>query len=258
MPLRLPAPEPGPAAPPFWRPPAGHFPEGAWFGLTTRLGGASEGAYSGLNLGLGVGDEEARVGLNRARVRTALGLGEDEPRRLHQVHGCRLVLPDEAPESADGFLLRAGDPWAAVSAADCAAVGIVARDGSVGTLLHSGWRGAAAGIATVAVERLAELGHGPRSLLAAVSPCLHACCFEVGPEVAALFPGEHLSLHRSGKQALDLPGVIAATLRRAGIPEESIHVAAECTSCAADRYYSHRRDRGITGRHWGLLALAGR
>jgi copper oxidase (laccase) domain-containing protein len=125
-------------------------------------------------------------------------------------------------------------------------------------VVHSGWRGAAAEIAAAAVERLARLGHDPRTLSAAVSPCLHACCFEVGPEVVALFAGEHLPPHRSGKHALDLPGAIAATLRRAGLPAESIHLAEECTSCSAGRYYSHRRDHGVTGRHWGLLALAGR
>jgi len=256
--MSLRSPLPDPAAPVFWRPPRGFLPEGAWFGLATRLGGSSTGAYAELNLGLGVGDDEARVEENRARVRVALGLQGDEPRRLHQEHGRRLVLPGQAPCTADGFLVRAGDPWAAVSAADCAAVAIVARDASAGAVVHSGWRGAAAEIAAAAVERLAEWGHDPATLVAAVSPCLRACCFEVGPEVAALFAAEHLRPHPSGKQSLDLPGAIAATLRRAGLPARSIHLAEACTSCDSERFYSHRRDRGVTGRHWGLLALAER
>jgi YfiH family protein len=254
MPLRSPLSESDGAL--WWRPPAGALPEGAWFGLTTRIGGVSRGPYAALNLGLGVGDQDSRVETNRSRVRTALRMSPDEPRRLHQEHGRRLVLPDEAPCTADGFLTRSGEPWVAVSAADCAAVAVVARDASDAALVHSGWRGAAAEIVGVAVARLVERGHPPRTLYAAVSPCLHACCFEVGPEVAVLFAEEHLRPHPGGKHALDLPGVIVATLRRAGVPAESIHAAGACSACDRDRFFSHRRDRGITGRHWGLLALA--
>jgi hypothetical protein len=73
--------------------------------------------------------------------------------------------------------------------------------------------------------------------------------------VAALFAREQLRPHASGRSALDLPGAIAASLRAAGLPAEAIHAAPECTSCDADRFFSHRRDRGLTGRHWGLLHL---
>jgi len=249
---------PGGRPPPFWRPPAGALPPGVWFGLTTRAGGASEGPFASLNLGLGVGDAEPRVEENRARVRAALDIGAEGPARVHQEHGTRLVGPLDVPATADGFLVRSGDPWVAVSTADCAAVAIVAPDGAAGTLLHSGWRGSAAGIAAAAVEALRSLGHEPRALRASIGPCLHACCFPVGPEVAALFGPELLRPHPAGRPALDLPGAIARTLREAGLREEAIHAAEECTACEADRFYSHRRDRGVTGRHWGLLRLPAR
>jgi hypothetical protein len=242
----------------FWRPPEDALPPGAWFGLTTRSGGMSEGAFASLNLGLGVDDDPSRVEENRARVRAALGFRRDEPARVHQEHGRRLVTPPEAPTTADGFLVRAGDPWVAVSAADCAAAAIVSEDGAAGALLHCGWRGAVAEIAAAAVEALGGLGHDPGSLRASISPCLHACCFPVGPEVAASFPPEHLRAHPSGRPALDLPGAIAAMLRRAGVPAGSILTAPECTACDTVRFFSHRRERGLTGRHWALLHLPGR
>ena len=248
-------PAPREDAPGFWRPPEDALPTGVWFGLTTRSGGVSGGIFASLNVGLGVDDEPARVGENRARVRAALGLGDHEPARVHQEHGRRIVAPRDAPTRADGFLVRAGDPWVAVSAADCAAVAIVAADGSAGALLHSGWRGAAAGISAAAIAELRALGHDPRSLRASIGPCLHACCFPVGPEVVALFPPAHFRPHASGRPGLDLPGAIAATLRDEGLPVKSIHAASECTACDAARFFSHRRERGLTGRHWGLLHL---
>jgi hypothetical protein len=108
-----------------------------------------------------------------------------------------------------------------------------------------------------AVGELERLGHDPAALRVSIGPCLHACCFPIGPDVAALFANEHLRPHPTGQPALDLPGAIASSLRGAGVPRGAIHVAGECTSCEAGRFYSHRRDRGVTGRHWGLLHLPG-
>src|SRR5437016_12794894 len=82
--------------------------------------------------------------------------------RVRQVHGTRIVTPAESPAEAlaeaDGILVRAGDPWVAVSVADCAPVALVARDGSHAALLHSGWRATRGKIAGAGVRMLAERG----------------------------------------------------------------------------------------------------
>ncbi|MBI4364877.1 MAG: laccase domain-containing protein [Candidatus Latescibacteria bacterium] len=240
--------------PAMWRPPEGLFPANAWFGMTLRRGGGSSGPYASLNLGLEVGDDRGSVLRNRALVLTALGIDGAGPARLHQVHGSRIVKPFEAPCRADGFFLEPEDPWAAVSAADCAPVAIVARTGAFGALLHSGWRGARDRIAALAARLLVERGVEATDLRAAIGPCIHACCYPVGPEVAGDFPREVLRPHPAGV-ALDLPLAIARALTEAGLPGDAIHAAPECTSCRADDFYSHRRDRGVTGRHWALLRL---
>jgi YfiH family protein len=224
--------------------------------MTTRAGGASRGPYASFNVSLGVGDEAPAVEANRARLRDAVGFPHRTPILLHQVHGDAIVLPGETPAEADGFLVGRGDPWVAVTTADCAPVAVVAEDGSRGALLHSGWRGALAGIAPRAVERIGAHGVVPESLRAVVGPCIHACCFPVGDDVAARFDARLHRPHPSGRTAIDLPEAIRTSLIGAGVPAGSIHVAEECTSCRADRFYSHRRDRGVTGRHWALLRLA--
>ncbi len=240
----------------LWRPPAGSLPDGAWFGMTTRRGGHSQGPYASFNVGLGVGDEEAAVAANRAVLRAALGYPEKTPALLHQVHGDTLVRPTKTPVKADGFLLRGEDPWVAVATADCAPVAIVARDGKRGALLHAGWRGTVAGIAARAVKECAVEGTRARELRAVVGPCIHACCFPVGPEVARQFDPSLRRRHAGGQEAVDLPGAIRASLMEAGVPASRIHVAAECTACDAEHFFSHRRDQGVTGRHWAFLHLA--
>ncbi|HKO22566.1 MAG TPA: laccase domain-containing protein, partial [Candidatus Eisenbacteria bacterium] len=64
--------------------------------------------------------------------------------------------------------------------------------------------------------------------------------------------------HPTGQPSLDLPGAIAAALAAAGVPAGRIETAPECTASEPARFFSHRRDRGLTGRHWALLHLAPR
>jgi YfiH family protein len=244
---------PGPAI--FWRPRDGRLPDNAWFGMTTRIGGVSAGPYATLNLGLAVGDQKEAVIENRKRMRAAAGVPEDGPRMPRQVHGTTIIIPAEAGSEADGVLVRAGDPWVAVTVADCAPVAVVAEGAAQGALLHSGWRGSRDGIAVRAVERLTRDGAPPASLSVSIGPCIHACCYPVGPDVAKAVPASVLVPHPGGRFALDLPELIVLSLIGAGIDRARIDVAPECTSCLRDRFYSHRRDAGITGRHWALLRL---
>lgn len=244
------------AGPVFWSAPRGALPSGARFVMTTRLGGVSRGSYASLNVGLRVGDREEAVLENVARIRAALEMGGEEPLRVRQVHGAALVDAGGAGSAADGILLRAGDPWAAVGVADCAPVALAAADGSRGALVHSGWRGTLDGIAVRAALALERSGSPLEALHVVIGPCIHVCCYPMGPETAGRFPASLIQPHSSGGFALDLPGAIAASLIGAGVPRARIAIAPECTACLPERFYSHRRDRGTTGRHWMLLRLA--
>jgi polyphenol oxidase len=87
---------------------------------------------------------------------------------------------------------------------------------------------------------------------AAVGPGIGGCCYEVGPEVAERFADVPGAL--DGRM-LDLRRVIAARLASAGV--ERIEHLDRCTSCEPERYFSHRRDGGVTGRQAGLCVLTG-
>jgi hypothetical protein len=246
----------------FWRPPEGHLPPNVWFGLPTRQGGASTGPYASLNLGLRVGDDEASVLENRRRLRATAGLSDRDPVMVLQVHGRTIVPAEEAARrgrvEADGLLVAEGDPWVGVSAADCAPVAVAEPGGRRAALLHCGWRGARDGIPAAAVDLLRVAGFDPATLVAAIGPCLHACCFPIGPEVAAEFDPSHLRPHPIGQPSLDLPRAIVDGLVAAGVHPARIATSPECTACHAERWFSHRRDRGVTGRHWALLRIASR
>ena len=61
------------------------------------------------------------------------------------------------------------------------------RTGAVAAV-HAGWRGAAAGTATAALDALShEFGSRPDDVIVAIGPRIGACCYEVGSELVDAF-----------------------------------------------------------------------
>jgi polyphenol oxidase len=221
--------------------------------FSTRNGGVSEGPYESLNLGILTDDDPLKVSENRRRLAAAGGL---EPARIAmgwQVHGTDLrewstapqvgfAAPGSALPRVDGHLTALRGLGLLVLVADCYPVAL--SDGARAIMLHCGWRGLAGGILEDAIERF------DGAPAAAVGPGIGGCCYEVGPEVLRAFAG--LDGVARGRM-LDLRAVIAHKLDAAGVRDVA-HVA-QCTSCRPDLYFSHRRDRGLTGRQAGLVVL---
>ncbi|MEA2289729.1 MAG: purine-nucleoside/S-methyl-5-thioadenosine phosphorylase / adenosine deaminase [Solirubrobacteraceae bacterium] len=205
--------------------------------FTTRRGGVSEGPFASLNLGLWTDDDPERVRANRARVER---LGGGRLAQAHQVHGTTVVEadPDVVPD-ADGHVTAQPGVAPVVLVADCVPVALVAPE-AVG-VLHAGWRGLAGGILGEGVDRLRALGAS--TIAAAIGPGAGPCCYEVGPEV-------HAAFGTSGR-TVDLKAIARARLEEAGV--EAVHDCGLCTMCDPERFFSHRRDGGITGRQAGVV-----
>jgi YfiH family protein len=220
--------------------------------FSTRRGGASTGAFASLNLGWITGDEPASVYENRRRLaRTA----DFEPANVltgFQVHGAEILRteqpaegvpylrPPADPPEVDGHATSTPGLAPLVLVADCLPVALSGSQGVA--MLHCGWRGLAAGI----VERGAR---EVNATAAAIGPGIGPCCFEVGEEVLAEFADLGAGVVRD--RMLDLPEVAARKLAVAGV--EAVDRAALCTSCNPELFFSHRRDRGGTGRQAGAV-----
>jgi YfiH family protein len=209
--------------------------------FTTRRGGVSEGPYASLNLGPWTDDDPAHVAANRERVRALAGGA-----RLaqgHQVHGTRVVVDAGDVDDADGQVATAPGAAPIVLVADCLPIALVAPEAVAA--LHAGWRGLAGGIVAEGVGTLRRAGASRIS--AAIGPGARACCYEVGDEVRAAFG--------TTGRTLDLALIAAGQLAAAGVDE--VHDTGLCTICATDeagpRFFSHRRDGGVTGRQAGVV-----
>jgi YfiH family protein len=229
---------------------------GATAAFSTRLGGVSSGPFESLNLGILTGDDSGLVRENRRLLAAALKLDPAEVVIARQVHGAEIAVHDgpqrpspfsepgaPIPE-VDGHVLHGAGLTGLVFVADCLPVALAGPRGAA--LLHCGWRGLAGGIVAKGAQAVGATA-------AAIGPGIGRCCYEVGEQVLDAFAdlGEGIADGRM----LDLEEVTRRSLADAGV--ERIESAGICTSCEADLFFSHRRDRGRTGRQAGLLTIDG-
>jgi YfiH family protein len=228
-------------------------------GFSLREGGVSLGLLSSLNFSEAVGDSAANVQENVRRLGAAAGYLPGGLVTLRQVHGSRVVRAGAgARVEADGIWTdEATGTWVGVTAADCVPVLLSTADGRLVAAVHSGWRGTELRVAARAVQALVQQGARASSLRAAVGPCIQACCYEVSAELASRFGGHFgAEVVRDGgvRPHLDLSRAVRGTLLAAGLLPENVDTFEACTMCEALRFFSHRREGGVTGRHLAFVA----
>jgi len=221
--------------------------------LTERVGGTSSGPFAQLNLGRSTADNADVVRANETAVLAALGL-PDRVARLRLEHGTRILTVEEPGlhGMADGIMTCRRDLVLWLTVADCYPVALTA--GSWRALGHCGWRGVAAGLPEALVSALRQAA-GVDSVRAWIGPGIGSCCYQVGPEVSAAFPASAiLAPARDGANPrLDLRSDITRRFRQAGLADSEIAISSACTSCAPERFFSHRRDGVPSGRMAALL-----
>lgn len=230
--------------------------------FTTRYGGVSEGYLSSLNLGIHRGDKPENVRKNYEILGEALGFDVEKLVFTRQTHtdivrvvderNCGEGLLREVEPECDALVTNTPGLVLAAFTADCTP--ILLHDGVTGAVgaVHAGWRGTVADIAGKAVRTMErEFGSRPGDIRAAIGPNIGVCCFETHadvPNAVRAVLGEEAEAYivpDGEKFRVDLKGVNAALLRRAGVRD--IEISDACTACRPDRFWSHRQvgnDRG--------------
>jgi len=246
----------------------------AWLrhGFSTRAGGLST-VYGGwdLNLGFTKDDNQAAVAGNRAMfLRAVAGDEAAELVTLRQVHGTAVRTVSAGEErgviEADGLMTAAAGLMLGVQAADCVPVLVADTRQRVVAGFHAGWRGTAAGIVELGIEEMRrEFESKAEDLIAAVGPAIGACCYSVGEEVRGAFAGRfpyaaELFTWREDGMHVDLWEANRRQLVGAGLGADRVTVVGECTGCArvdgGRKYFSHRAERGFTGRAMGMIGIS--
>lgn len=225
---------------------AGRAPSwGVSVAFTDREGGVSRAPFDSLNLAARVGDDPGAVAENRARVASAAGFELDALRVAKQIHGADVLEVGRSDATvageADVLTTRERGVTIGILTADCTPV-VLAGYGAV-AVAHAGWRGLVAGAVEAAVAAVGDVR------AAWVGPSIHACCYQVGPEVVEAFRERDLPV--AAPDRVDPGGAAVSALRRCGV--EHIARSTDCTSCDL-RYFSYRRD-GLTGRQGAFVTL---
>jgi len=231
-------------------------------GFTTRFAG---------NAALHVGDDAAAVIERRRAIAAALGWPFEAWTCGEQVHGShvRVVRKEDAGSGrmdrtsacsdTDALIANEPDVLLVQFFADC--VPLYFHDPTTGAigLAHAGWKGAVADIAGQTVRGMAEAyGTRPSDLRAAIGPSIGACCYEVDEAVirhVREIPAVErvLTPSRPGKEMLDLKQLNRHFMIKAGIMPDRIELSSWCTGCRTDIFFSHRKEKGATGRMMSWL-----
>lgn len=232
----------------------------------TRQGGCSPDPWNTLNLGGTVGDDPTRVRENRNRALLALERAPESIYDVWQVHGVNVAIaesprPPEAPHlQADTILTNIPGITLLMRFADCVPILLHDPVHMVVGMVHAGWMGTVLGTVRVAVEAMqTHYGSNPGDILAGIGPSIGPDHYEVGPDVVAqvrqAFGQSSYSLlsGHAGATHFDLWAANRLTLEKAGV--QQIELSGLCTACHTTDWYSHRAERGHTGRFGAIIAL---
>ncbi|WP_353721704.1 peptidoglycan editing factor PgeF [Dyadobacter sp. 676] len=225
---------------------------------STRHGGVSTGHYASLNLG-GSQDTPENIMQNNLIFFGALGIPFENVAKAHQVHGTDVVTVTEPGrfEDFDALVTNVKGIQLAVTVADCTP--ILVHDPATGAVaaIHAGWRGTVGGIVGKTLAAMtANYGTRAENCVGYVGTCIDERSFEVGDDVSQHFaPAYKRWDENAGKFFVDLKTSNRDQLIRCGVKPENIEVSPYSTVIHNHDYFSHRAEKGLTGR---LLVTIGR
>lgn len=225
--------------------------------VTTRSGGESSPPFDSLNLGGTLGDRPYAIRRNRKLLLDALDIPPRSLARTGQIHGAEIAVVTRGGHypGFDGFATATRGLALAISTADCYSVVIYSPPERALAALHVGRRGAEAGIVGRALDIMRERFRiDPAYAIAVVGPGVCGACYTVSREDALRFPKE-VRRCRDGQWRLDLAAFIRRDLAAGGIRRRNVFSSRLCTACTPSLFFSHRRDGGVTGRHWTIAVL---
>jgi YfiH family protein len=237
---------------------------GLLHGFMGRRGGKSVGRYAGLNVSYRVGDDNQVVSQNVCDMKLAIGIHDGKVVTMQQVHGDNIIeITDKKIKeagAADGMVTAQHGVYLGVLTADCVPLLFIAPKQKLAAAVHAGWRGTLAGIAEKTVRLFkSQYDVAASELEVALGPSIGVCCYEVNDDVAGPLMKKWGSLTtpsiavKNGKSFVNLSRLNRDILRESGVPGKQLFQVGPCTRCAAEDFFSYRREGGETGRQISVV-----
>ncbi|HOY13524.1 MAG TPA: peptidoglycan editing factor PgeF [Saprospiraceae bacterium] len=226
---------------------------------STRFGIYEKGLYPSFNLGESVGDDAQVVELNKTHFCNLLGHKLGQLAKSKQVHGHEVLKVDKPGryEGYDALMSNVPQIILAVTIADCVPILLYCPEKDAIAAIHSGWKGTASNIIEKTVHAMQKAyGVSPKNIHAFIGACISHKNYEVGFEVASHFDQNFYSpSQNSEKFLLDLKGICRNQLINLGVYSHQIEVSEYCTVDNNELFYSHRFEKGNTGRMLAAIVL---
>lgn len=234
----------------------------------SRQGGISSAPFDSLNLSVSVADTKERVYANRRHAYGLFGRDTDSVVHAHLVHGNAVARVTQANngtwvEHVDGIVTNELGCALTMNFADCTPIFLYDPVQQAIGLGHAGWKGSVVDLPGAMVRKMeAEFGSKPADLLACVGPSISWEMYEVDEplvgEVQAGFVNWALLLQRvdgggNGRFHYNLPLANKVRLEQAGVTQ--IELSGLCTASNTDLFFSHRAEKGKTGRFGTIFVL---
>lgn len=232
----------------------------------TRHGGVSPEPWGSLNVGGTVGDDLERVKHNRLLSFDAMGCTPESIFDVWQIHSADVVCANaprpqgESYRQADVILTDKRDVTLFMRFADCVPIMVHdPRNGVIG-IAHAGWMGTLRDVATITIRAMQKnYGSNPADIMACIGPSIGPDHYEIGADVILQVmqtfgdESEALLASHHGKIHFNLWETNRRLLERAGVGQ--IEISGTCTACHTDDWFSHRAEKGRTGRFGALICL---
>jgi YfiH family protein len=231
----------------------------------SRKGGVSPVPWDSLNHGGTVGDARENVVENRRRIFDDVQRPVESIFDVWQVHGTNVVCADQPRPldtdhvKADAILTDQSSVTLFMRFADCVPVVLFDPIRRVIGMVHAGWMGTVNGVVLHAVREMQDhYGSEPKQLMTGIGPSIGPDHYEVRSDVKQQIEsafgreGDGLLISEGSSIFLNLWKANERLLKSAGV--EHIEIAEVCTACNLGLWYSHRMEKGNTGR-FGAVAF---
>ncbi len=246
--------------------------DGLVAGFTTKNGGQSKNSFSTLNTGFHVGDQEKDVCLNREILSKSTGIPLNHwvgAEQTHDVHVKKVYVHDRgfgsnsyanAFRDTDAFFTYDKNLLLTLCFADCVPLYFIAPKYEAIAIAHAGWKGTVGGIAKSVITVFEDENIPVSEIFAVIGPSICEKCYIVDDKVISFVENlvedvekKPYNRIKDNQYHLNLKELNKLILLKAGINESNIQVTDLCTSCDSNYFFSHRRDKGKTGRMMSFI-----
>lgn len=253
--------------------------------FSTRNGGYSEYPYDTLNLGLNVNDDRLLVKKNLETFKELIvnkyNISKQSAKfrwiTVTQVHGNEITILNEktildntdeeiSRTASDSIITNLENIIIGVRTADC--IPILIYTPSAVAAVHAGWKGTFLEIATKTINKIIELySVNTNDIKVVIGPSIKYCCYEVDINFIDMFRKKFIEPtikidnfiatknngNQDNKTYIDLAGINHSLIKDTGVLDKNIEHINICTHCNYLDFFSHRRDKGETGRMLNII-----